>query len=196
MAILAMSGKGIRSETTCPAGCWTIEWAQFVTRLCIQSKQALGQFNTWWQCASTSPKVPGRVRRSVATRILDTIELSQPELGRPGRLVGTLELVIPDTPLFRDRPLSHWRRVLAVVVAALSVLGPWTRGHCNPQFPYPSLRARTQRSFGAHSEHSSPSCLREPWFRTANPQALSSSCVQPCGRFVPILQNLRSHNSA
>jgi plasmid stabilization system protein ParE len=36
----------------------------------------------------------------VATRILDAIELlqTQPEMGRPGRVVGTRELVIPDTP--------------------------------------------------------------------------------------------------
>ncbi|MCC6389416.1 MAG: type II toxin-antitoxin system RelE/ParE family toxin [Bryobacterales bacterium] len=36
----------------------------------------------------------------VATRILDAIDLlqTQPEMGRPGRVVGTRELVIPDTP--------------------------------------------------------------------------------------------------
>ena len=36
----------------------------------------------------------------VAKRILDSIDLlqSQPEMGRPGRVLGTRELVIPDTP--------------------------------------------------------------------------------------------------
>jgi toxin ParE1/3/4 len=36
----------------------------------------------------------------VATRILQSIELlqTQPEMGRPGRVFGTRELVIPDTP--------------------------------------------------------------------------------------------------
>ena len=36
----------------------------------------------------------------VAKRILSAIELlqSQPEMGRPGRVLGTRELVIPDTP--------------------------------------------------------------------------------------------------
>jgi toxin ParE1/3/4 len=36
----------------------------------------------------------------VAERILDVIELlqTQPEMGRPGRVLGTRELVIPGTP--------------------------------------------------------------------------------------------------
>lgn len=36
----------------------------------------------------------------VAKRILDAVELlqTQPEMGRPGRVVGMRELVIPDTP--------------------------------------------------------------------------------------------------
>ena len=36
----------------------------------------------------------------VAKRILDSIDLlqSHPEMGRPGRILGTRELVIPDTP--------------------------------------------------------------------------------------------------
>ena len=36
----------------------------------------------------------------VPQRILDAVELlrSQPEIGRPGRVVGTRELVIPHTP--------------------------------------------------------------------------------------------------
>jgi toxin ParE1/3/4 len=37
---------------------------------------------------------------AVAKRILEAVELleSQPEMGRPGRVLGTRELVIPDTP--------------------------------------------------------------------------------------------------
>jgi len=36
----------------------------------------------------------------VAGRILDAVELLQkhPEIGRPGRVVGTRELVVPETP--------------------------------------------------------------------------------------------------
>ena len=36
----------------------------------------------------------------VAKRILKAVELlqSHPEIGRPGRIVGTRELVVPDTP--------------------------------------------------------------------------------------------------
>jgi toxin ParE1/3/4 len=36
----------------------------------------------------------------VANRILKAVDLlqSHPEIGRPGRVVGTRELVIPDTP--------------------------------------------------------------------------------------------------
>ena len=36
----------------------------------------------------------------VAERILNVIDLlqTQPEMGRPGRVLGTRELVIPDTP--------------------------------------------------------------------------------------------------
>jgi toxin ParE1/3/4 len=36
----------------------------------------------------------------VATRILKAVELlqSQPGIGRPGRVLGTRELVVPDTP--------------------------------------------------------------------------------------------------
>jgi plasmid stabilization system protein ParE len=37
---------------------------------------------------------------AVAGRILEAVDLLQthPEIGRPGRLVGTRELVVPDTP--------------------------------------------------------------------------------------------------
>ena len=37
---------------------------------------------------------------AVAERILKSVELlaAQPQIGRPGRIVGTRELVIPDTP--------------------------------------------------------------------------------------------------
>jgi len=36
----------------------------------------------------------------VATRLLKAVDLlqSHPEMGRPGRIVGTRELVVPDTP--------------------------------------------------------------------------------------------------
>ncbi len=36
----------------------------------------------------------------VAQRILNSVELlkTQPEMGRPGRVVGTRELVVPNTP--------------------------------------------------------------------------------------------------
>jgi len=36
----------------------------------------------------------------VSTRILEAVELleNHPEMGRPGRIVGTRELVVPDTP--------------------------------------------------------------------------------------------------
>ena len=37
---------------------------------------------------------------AVAERILHSVELlsTQPQMGRPGRVVGTRELVVPDTP--------------------------------------------------------------------------------------------------
>lgn len=45
----------------------------------------------------------------VASRILKAVELleNHPELGRPGRVVGTRELVVPETPYiipYRVRP--------------------------------------------------------------------------------------------
>jgi toxin ParE1/3/4 len=41
-----------------------------------------------------------RAIRHVAKRILDSIDLlkSQPDMGRPGRVLGTRELVIPGIP--------------------------------------------------------------------------------------------------
>jgi toxin ParE1/3/4 len=37
---------------------------------------------------------------TVATRILNSVDLlpAQPQMGRPGRVLGTRELVVPDTP--------------------------------------------------------------------------------------------------
>jgi toxin ParE1/3/4 len=37
---------------------------------------------------------------SVAARILENVDLlaTQPQMGRPGRIFGTRELVVPDTP--------------------------------------------------------------------------------------------------
>jgi len=37
---------------------------------------------------------------AVSVRILDAVELlaTQPSMGRPGRVLGTRELVVPDTP--------------------------------------------------------------------------------------------------
>jgi toxin ParE1/3/4 len=37
---------------------------------------------------------------TVAQRVLKTVELlaKQPQIGRPGRIAGTRELVVPDTP--------------------------------------------------------------------------------------------------
>jgi toxin ParE1/3/4 len=41
-----------------------------------------------------------RYARVVANRILKAVDLLEkhPEMGRPGRVVGTRELVVPDTP--------------------------------------------------------------------------------------------------
>ena len=53
----------------------------------------------------------------VATRILDAIELlqTQPEIGRPGRVVGTRELVIPDTPYIIPYRIRNERLELIAV---------------------------------------------------------------------------------
>lgn len=47
----------------------------------------------------------------VAKRILNAIDLlqTQPEMGRPGRVVGTRELVIPDTPYIIPYRIRHER---------------------------------------------------------------------------------------
>jgi toxin ParE1/3/4 len=53
----------------------------------------------------------------VATRILDAIELlqTQPEMGRPGRVVGTRELVISDTPYIIPYRIRNERLELIAV---------------------------------------------------------------------------------
>jgi toxin ParE1/3/4 len=45
-------------------------------------------------------KDSARNAQVVAKRILNAVDLlqSHPEMGRPGRVVGTRELVVPDTP--------------------------------------------------------------------------------------------------
>ena len=59
-------------------------------------------------------KDSGQNAALVASRILEAVELlqSHPEIGRPGRVVGTRELVV----LQRASPegSGHWRRVAAV----------------------------------------------------------------------------------
>jgi toxin ParE1/3/4 len=54
----------------------------------------------------------------VATRILDAIDLlqTQPEMGRPGRVVGTRELVIPDTPYLIPYRIRNERLELIAVL--------------------------------------------------------------------------------
>lgn len=53
----------------------------------------------------------------MATRILDAIDLlqTQPEMGRPGRVVGTRELVIPDTPYIIPYRIRNERLELIAV---------------------------------------------------------------------------------
>lgn len=53
----------------------------------------------------------------VAKRILDSIELLQahPEMGRPGRVLGTRELVIPDTPFIIPYRIRNERLELIAV---------------------------------------------------------------------------------
>jgi toxin ParE1/3/4 len=53
----------------------------------------------------------------VAKRILDAIDLlqAQPEMGRPGRVVSTRELVVPDTPYIIPYRMRHERLELIAV---------------------------------------------------------------------------------
>lgn len=53
----------------------------------------------------------------VAKRILDAIDLlqAQPEMGRPGRVVSTRELVVPDTPYIIPYRIRHQRIELIAV---------------------------------------------------------------------------------
>lgn len=52
-----------------------------------------------------------------ATRILDAVDLleTQPEMGWPGRVVGTRELVIPDTPYLMPYRIRNDRLELIAV---------------------------------------------------------------------------------
>lgn len=53
----------------------------------------------------------------VAKRILEVIDVlqTQPEMGRPGRILGTRELVIPDTPFIIPYRLRNGRLELIAV---------------------------------------------------------------------------------
>jgi len=53
----------------------------------------------------------------VAKRILDAIDLlqAQPEMGRPGRVVSTRELVVQDTPYIIPYRIRHERLELIAV---------------------------------------------------------------------------------
>jgi toxin ParE1/3/4 len=53
----------------------------------------------------------------VAKRILDAVELlqAQPEIGRPGRVLGTRELVVPGTPYIIPYRLRRERLELIAV---------------------------------------------------------------------------------
>ena len=53
----------------------------------------------------------------VASRILRAVDLleTHPEIGRPGRLVGTRELVVPDTPyILPYRVRRGWLELMGV----------------------------------------------------------------------------------
>lgn len=55
--------------------------------------------------------------RLTAARILDTVDLlaTQPHMGRPGRVVGTRELVVPNTPyIIRYRVKDDRLELIAV----------------------------------------------------------------------------------
>lgn len=53
----------------------------------------------------------------IAKRILEAVDLlqTQPEMGRPGRVVGTRELVIPDTPYLMPYRVRRERLELLAV---------------------------------------------------------------------------------
>jgi toxin ParE1/3/4 len=53
----------------------------------------------------------------VAKRILDAIDLlkTQPDMGRPGRVIGTRELAIPDTPFIIPYRVRNQRLELIAV---------------------------------------------------------------------------------
>jgi plasmid stabilization system protein ParE len=53
----------------------------------------------------------------VASRILKAVDLlqSHPEIGRPGRVIGTRELVVPDTPFIIPYRIRHDRLELIAV---------------------------------------------------------------------------------
>jgi plasmid stabilization system protein ParE len=53
----------------------------------------------------------------VAERILEAIDLldAHPDIGRPGRVVGTRELVVPDTPYIVPYRVRHDRLELIAV---------------------------------------------------------------------------------
>ena len=54
----------------------------------------------------------------VAGRIVETVELlvTQPQIGRPGRIAGTRELIVPDTPyLLPYRIRSQRLEIIAVL---------------------------------------------------------------------------------
>ena len=53
----------------------------------------------------------------IAVRILRAIEILQdhPEIGRPGRVVGTRELVVPETPYLIPYRVRHGRLELIAI---------------------------------------------------------------------------------
>jgi plasmid stabilization system protein ParE len=53
----------------------------------------------------------------VARRILKAVDLvqTQPDMGRPGRVLGTRELVVPDTPYIIPYRVRHERLELIAV---------------------------------------------------------------------------------